>query len=143
MMDGDKMYPEGFHPVRVNYTPDRSDFAEHTSRSAVGVKYYFVDFGISVHIPEGLRPGLVQGLLGRDQEPPELSARVPGNPLEQVPYDPFKLDVFMIGNMLKREFYKVRVCLMQISASSDDNQVFLQPQNFQASDSEDDSSNAL
>lgn len=100
MMDADRMYPEGFHPVRIHHTPDRSDFAEHTSRSAGTVKYYFIDFGISVYIPENLRPKLVTGALGRDQDPPELS--------EQVPYDPFKLDIFIIGNMFKRDFYKVR-----------------------------------
>jgi len=97
MMDADAIYPEGFHPVRINFKPDRSDYAKHTSRSATAVKYYFIDFGISVYIPENLRPKLVTGLHGRDRDPPELS--------DQVPYDAFKLDIFIIGNMLKREFY--------------------------------------
>jgi len=96
MMDADSMYPEGFHPVALDYKPDRSGDAKHTSRTAE-IKYYFIDFGISVHIPESLRPKLVTGLLGRDRDPPELSDRVP--------YDPFKLDIFIIGNMLKRDFY--------------------------------------
>jgi len=101
MMDADAMYPEGFHPVRMELKPDCSDDAKYIPRSAVAIKYYFIDFGISVYIPENLRSKLVTGLLGRDRDPPELSDRTP--------YDPFKLDVFIIGNMLKREFYMVRI----------------------------------
>ena len=93
------MYPEGFHPISLRRTPDYSDNAKYQSRTTAGAKYYYVDFGISVHIPEALRPKMVTGILGRDQDPPELS--------ETVPYDPFKLDIFIIGNMFKREFYQV------------------------------------
>ena len=99
LMDADSMYPEGFHPIALRRTPDYSGIAKYSSRTASGAKYYYVDFGISVHIPEALRPKLVTGTLGRDQDPPELSATVP--------YDPFKLDIFIIGNMFKREFHRV------------------------------------
>ena len=99
MMDADAMYPEGFHPVRVDYKPDYSGWAPYVSRSDAGVRYYFVDFGISVHIPEDDRPKFVTGNMGRDRDPPELSATVS--------YDPFKLDIFIIGNMLARELYDV------------------------------------
>ena len=101
MMDGDAMYPEGVHPVRIYHKPDRSGMSKQISRSLTDVKYYFIDFGISVYIPENLRPKLVTGAYGRDREPPELS--------EQVPYDPFKLDIFIIGNMFNRDFYIVRI----------------------------------
>lgn len=96
LMDGDAMYPEGFHPVKFAYKRDYSGYATYIPRSVAGVRYYFADFGISTHIPEGAREKFVTGILGRDQDPPELS--------ESVPYDPFKLDVFIIGNMLKQEF---------------------------------------
>jgi hypothetical protein len=99
MMDADAMYPEGFHPIRLEYNRDYSGPAEFTSRTAAGVKYYFIDFGISVYIPENIRSKLVTGFLGRDRDPPELS--------ETIPYDPFKLDIFIIGNMLRREFQQV------------------------------------
>jgi len=94
LMNPGEMYPEGFHPVQVAYKRDYSGFADYLPRSAVGVKYYFADFGISVHMPDRL--GLVTGTAGRDQDPPELSPNVP--------YDPFKLDIFIIGNMFKQEF---------------------------------------
>jgi len=104
MMDADAMYPEGFHPIRVDYKPDYSGWAPYVSRSVAGARYYFVDFGISVRIPEDDRPKFVTGSMGRDQEPPELS--------DTVPYDPFKLDVFIIGNMLMREICDVRVLVL-------------------------------
>lgn len=94
------MYPEGFHPVKSGYNRDFSARATYFPRSIVGVRYYFADFGISVHMPEG---GTVTGVLGRDQQPPELSATVP--------YDPFKLDVFITGNMLRQELYNVIILL--------------------------------
>ena len=102
------MYPEGFHPVQTAYKRDYSGWATHLPRSAVGVKYYFADFGISVYVPSEDRPKLVTGHMGRDQDPPELSSTVP--------YDPFKLDIFIIGNMLKQEFCDVIVPLCYFSA---------------------------
>ena len=106
MMDADAMYPEGFHAVVPEYKVDYSGPAKHTSRTDAKVKYYFIDFGISVHIPENVSPKLATGLLGRDRDPPELS--------KEEPYDPFKLDIFIIGNMLRLEFQEVRIfsCLI-------------------------------
>ncbi|KAF9649332.1 kinase-like protein, partial [Thelephora ganbajun] len=96
LMDADAMYPEGFHPVNYWFKRDYSGWATHIPRSVAGVRYYFADFGISVRIPEEEPQKFVTGTLGRDQEPPELS--------DTVPYDPFKLDIFIIGNMLRQEF---------------------------------------
>jgi hypothetical protein len=101
MMDADAMYPEGFHPVSLDHTPDRSRPAFHTTRTVAGARYYFVDFGLSVHTSEANSQMLVTGNDGRDQDPPELS--------DTTLYNPFKLDIFIIGNMLKQEFCKVGV----------------------------------
>jgi hypothetical protein len=101
MMDADAMYPEGFHPIGMNRTPDGSRQAFHTTRTVAGVRYYFVDFGLSVHTSEANSQMLVTGNNGRDQDPPELS--------DTVLYNPFKLDIFIIGNMLKQEFCQVGV----------------------------------
>jgi hypothetical protein len=96
MMDASAMYPHGFHPTEDVFLPDFRTPVSPISRSAVGVKYYYVDFGISVHIPPEVYPKTALGGYGRDQEPPELSF--------EVPYDPFKLDIFIIGNVFRREF---------------------------------------
>ena len=103
LLDADAMYPDGFHPVAMERAGDFSDPARYISRTSAGAKakYYYVDFGISVYIPEDVDQKLVTGVFGRDQDPPELS--------DLVPYDPFKLDIFIIGNMFRREFYQVGV----------------------------------
>jgi hypothetical protein len=101
LLDADAMHPEGFHPVSMDIAADYSGLAKYTSRTSAGAKYYYIDFGISVHIPEAVGPKLVTGTLGRDQDPPELS--------DDIPYDPFKLDIFIIGNMFRQEFYQVGV----------------------------------
>ncbi|KAI0054727.1 hypothetical protein BV25DRAFT_1895581 [Artomyces pyxidatus] len=98
MMDADAMYPRGFHPVRTRFLPNGVNIAFYTRRPRLlaGVKYYFVDYGISSHIlPD--QPRLALGLEGRDEEVPELS--------EIEPYDPFKVDIYTIGNVFRRNFY--------------------------------------
>ncbi|KAI0040984.1 hypothetical protein FA95DRAFT_1683498 [Auriscalpium vulgare] len=100
MMDASAMFPRGFHPISQSFLADMSEVAPSYSRLSSGVKYYFVDYGISSEFPLDSDPAsrLVVGTLGRDQEPPELS--------HTVPYDPFKLDVFVIGNVFRREYYE-------------------------------------
>ncbi|KAH9858389.1 hypothetical protein C2E23DRAFT_798334 [Lenzites betulinus] len=65
----------------------------------VPVNYYFIDFGMSTRFTSE-SPRLVTGTLGLDREPPELS--------DDVPYDPFKLDIFLIGNLIRGVFHNVR-----------------------------------
>lgn len=103
MIDPEPIYPSGFHPVSRTRLPDLSGFATNLSRTEVTLKYYYIDFGISVYIPpkSTQESRLVVGEDGRDQDPPELSV--------DVPYDPFKLDVFIIGNMFHNEFVQVNV----------------------------------
>ena len=58
----------------------------------------FRSFGLSSHLPPD-KDQQVVGIYGRDQDVPELS--------DDVPYDPFKTDIFIIGNMLRNEFTEV------------------------------------
>lgn len=99
------MYPQGFHPVNDRCLPDAQTAVQPIPRSQVHVKYYYVDFGISVHIPPEVYPKLALGDLGRDQDVPELSIHTS--------YDPFKVDIFIIGNVFKRIFYNVCVAYFQ------------------------------
>jgi len=95
LMDAADMFPQGFHPVQDILLPDLSDAAPIIPRLDVGVRYYFVDYGISSYFPAGSQRELVIGRAGRDQDVPELS--------DTVPYDPFKVDIFTIGNVLRTE----------------------------------------
>lgn len=98
-MDGQSLYPDGFHPVNTFCDVTGTTYTRQLSRADTQVKYYYIDFGISVYVPPDRFPKLAIGGLGRDQDPPELSFTVP--------YDPFKLDIFIIGNMLRNVLYKV------------------------------------
>ena len=100
MMDASPLYPEGYHPVRKNYTPDTMYRISPLSRTDRPVRYYYIDFGLSVQFSEGASPYVV-GDVGRDTDVPELS--------DSVPYDPFKVDVFSLGNLLYKEFHEVRM----------------------------------
>ena len=95
------MYPLGFHPVEDLFLDDMTTPAPTISRLEARVKYYFVDYGISSYFPAGSQRELVLGVAGRDQDVPELS--------NSVPYDPFKVDIFTIGNVLRGEIQTVGV----------------------------------
>ncbi|KAI0081937.1 hypothetical protein K474DRAFT_1681671 [Panus rudis PR-1116 ss-1] len=98
MMDASALYPLGHHPVNEDSLPDGGREAPVLPRSSAPLKYYCIDFGISVLIPPQVTTKLVLGTLGRDREVPELS--------QTVPYDPFKVDIYIIGNFLRRELHK-------------------------------------
>lgn len=107
MMDAKSMYSDGFHPVYIGRDRSNTQRARHYTRSQRPPKYYFIDFGISSYFPPGCDP-LVVGRDGRDSEVPELS--------DTVPYNPFKTDVFIIGNLLKRDFAFVSCTLRVVSS---------------------------
>ncbi|KAL1946975.1 hypothetical protein VTO73DRAFT_15079 [Trametes versicolor] len=96
MMEASALFPRGFHPVIQSLLPDISGEAHPLSRAGVPINYYFIDFGISSRFAPDATSRLVVGSSGLDQEPPELS--------DTVPYDPFKLDVLIIGNLIRRRF---------------------------------------
>ena len=110
LFDATHMYPLGFHAVHDVFLDDITTLAPVIPRLEAGVKYYFVDYGISSYFPAGSQRELVVGIAGRDRDVPELS--------NNVPYDPFKVDIFTIGNVLRGEFQAVRFhCLAVILLS--------------------------
>lgn len=100
MMDARTLYPEGHHPVRRNFTPDALYEVTPLSRADYSVRYYFIDFDLSVRFEEG-EPHDVIGDVGRDNQVPELS--------DDVPYNAFKVDIFALGNLYYKEFCMVRL----------------------------------
>ncbi|GJE92558.1 kinase-like domain-containing protein [Phanerochaete sordida] len=96
MMDANSMFPSGFHPVAHDRLPDGRTWALQKPRCKSRVKYYFIDFGISVRKPAGAPARFTTGVDGREKSVPELSP--------DVPYDPFKVDVYILGKLLQRVF---------------------------------------
>lgn len=70
---------DGFEPITSR---DRWDVRP--------VKYYFIDFELSTRYPAGQIGILDVGVLGQDRSVPESS--------NTVPYDPFKMDIYQLGN---------------------------------------------
>ncbi|CDO74165.1 hypothetical protein BN946_scf185043.g216 [Trametes cinnabarina] len=99
MLDAEPLYPKGFHPITsVSLPDDVTVSAPVLSRKNVPVKYYYIDFGISTRFKPGKPHKLVTGTDGIEQLVPELS--------NNVPYDPFKVDVFVLGRMLYETFFQ-------------------------------------
>ena len=100
MMVGDALFPKGFHPSQQELLPNAEAQAKPRHRRNVGyVKYYFIDFGLSSYFEDQDTPRLVTGEDGQDQEVPELNF--------SRSYDPFKVDIFTLGNVYKRTFLEV------------------------------------
>ena len=99
MFDGAGMYPKGFHAILWNFDANGNQTTPRRRRDVPAVKYYFTDFGISSRFQDG-KPHLVTGTSGLDREVPEL--------LHLSEYDPFPVDVFILGNVFKHHFVEVR-----------------------------------
>ncbi|CAL1711870.1 unnamed protein product [Somion occarium] len=97
MMDSGPLFPPGHHPVQLDYTPDGVSYTSCFMRNQRPVRYYFIDFGLSSYF----KPGevlLAIGTKGRDKEPPERS--------DTRPYNPFPLDIFILGNVYLKDLCK-------------------------------------
>lgn len=103
MMDGRSLYPQGHHPIWRDRSPDAIEDLIPLQRMDHPVKYFYVDFGLSVQFAPDA-PTLVVGDVGRDAEVPELSSTVP--------YDGFKADIYALGNLFDKELAQVGIALL-------------------------------
>ncbi|KAH8103579.1 kinase-like domain-containing protein [Cristinia sonorae] len=94
MMDGQVLYPRGHHPVKPRRTPDYTGDSKVLKRSLHPIKYYFIDFGLSSYFEVGESPYVLGGKCA-DRTPPELS--------NEVPYNAFMLDVYILGHVYESE----------------------------------------
>ncbi|KAJ7144698.1 kinase-like domain-containing protein [Mycena filopes] len=105
MMDGQHLFPDGFHPRFQVLSPDRRRRAKHYTRTQRPVKYYLIDFGISTAFKPG-EAHIATQILGRDRTVPEFIRieDLPDTPASALLHDPFPVDVYYIGNTIRREF---------------------------------------
>ncbi|KAF9226708.1 hypothetical protein BS17DRAFT_696716 [Gyrodon lividus] len=95
MMDAQYLCPDGWHPIYYQRSRNVTGNLYYKNRSDVEVVYYFIDFGLATLHPPG-QTLLITGDLGRDRDVPELS--------RYKPYDPFKVDIYILGHMFEQEF---------------------------------------
>lgn len=102
-MDASDMYPKGWHPMNPDWM--KADFRfglKHKfTRTERPPTYHIIDFGISKRFREGERLRVTADI-GTDFSAPEYS-----NPALDL--NPFWIDVYCLGNLLRQEFMDVSV----------------------------------
>jgi hypothetical protein len=102
MADVLPLYESPPHPFRIRKTRDYSAEAQTCStRTRTPVKYYFVDFGLSRRYNPEDGPPLELPRWGGDKSVPEFLAA-------DTPCDPFPVDVYCLGNVIRQSFIEVR-----------------------------------
>lgn len=94
MMDGLDLFLEPNHPGAPAKKACGNGRARHIARHEARqpVKYYFIDFDQAVHFPDFSARCPVRRTRGQDKTLPE--DRLPD------PYDPFKADIYCLGNFI-------------------------------------------
>ena len=100
MMDASRLIPGGFHFSAPWSPPNAATHGlKYHDRSKVApMKYYLIDFGLCSMLPD--KHSRVTGVYGQDKTVPELSW--------DTPYDPFKVDIYQFGNVLRETLIDVR-----------------------------------
>ncbi|KAJ3481135.1 hypothetical protein NLI96_g7861 [Meripilus lineatus] len=103
MMDPRPMFPEMFHPGDMSRSRDFQSSAKFYTRTSRPTKYIFIDFGLSIRYQPG-QDRKALPLRGGDKTVPEFQ----GNGLRAL-YDPFPVDVYYLGNLIREEFLEKTV----------------------------------
>ncbi|KAJ7782463.1 hypothetical protein DFH07DRAFT_764611 [Mycena maculata] len=99
------LYPNGFHPVYQDSRADRIyRRAKYYTRTQRPVKYYFIDFGISVKFELG-EDTLAYPIGGGDHSAPEIPEDYLFRPPTRL--NPFPTDIYYLGNVIRTEFLDV------------------------------------
>ncbi|KAH9166399.1 hypothetical protein EDB89DRAFT_2232929 [Lactarius sanguifluus] len=94
MFDSSKMYPKGFHPVKIDRNRNFKGTAKAYTRTQRPPRYYFIDLGLSRLYPS--RDATDEPLRGGDKSAPEHRSGRRCNP--------FHTDIYYIGNLIRQEF---------------------------------------
>ena len=98
MLDPSEMYPDGFHPVKIDRSRNFKGTAKAYTRTQRPPIYYFIDLGLSRQYTS--RNVTDEALRGGDKSAPEHKSGRRCNP--------FHTDVYYIGNLVREEFINVR-----------------------------------
>lgn len=108
MMDPLPLYPNLYHPVDTRRTRDYTGIVKPFSRTEHPTRYYLIDFGLSRRYqPEDL-PVLEDIIMPGDKTVPEYQG-------DAEACDPFPVDVYLIGNMIREKFLRVSSLIFSVS----------------------------
>ena len=97
MFDLSGMYPQGCHPVQLDWSMDFKERAKRFSRTERPPRYYFINFGLSrqyTSLDVSDEP-----VYGSDKSAPEH--RHGGR------CNPFRTDIYHLGNLVRDCFMRV------------------------------------
>ena len=98
MFSAARMYPNGFHPVKLDRNRSFKGAAKAYTRTQRPPVYYLIDFGLSrQYISRNVTD---EPLRGGDKTAPEHRSKGRCNP--------FPTDIYYIGNLVRQEFIDVR-----------------------------------
>lgn len=100
-MDARPILPKGWHFVADGFAPNGVDLLSPLARIDHPVRYYIIDYDCSLRLLPDQPRSLVEKFGGRDGDVPEIAT--------YKPCDPFKVDVFTVGNVFLKDFYQVRL----------------------------------
>jgi hypothetical protein len=128
MMDPSAMFPDSFHFMRPQFTPDLKKRVKPFTRTERPPAYYFIDFGISGFYPQqpAIAPIHIPGVKAVPEHQRYIAVKMPFlhdlaslleprkptiaekpaaalTPREEVA-DVFPVDVFLLGHMIKEVF---------------------------------------
>ncbi|KII93044.1 hypothetical protein PLICRDRAFT_170840 [Plicaturopsis crispa FD-325 SS-3] len=100
MMDATPLFPQGWHPLRREYAPDAfTQLLTPPSRTDRPVRYYFIDFGLSVRFRAGESSFIsTRGRIPQEKTVPELALAAP--------YDAYKVDIYILGCVYRKDLYQ-------------------------------------
>jgi len=97
MMDASPMYPEPYHPVRLDMKRDWTGPVKHFTRTERPVKYYFIDFGLSRRYTAEDKDPREDIIIPGDKTVPEFQG-------PDEPCNPYHTDVYCMGNLVRTAF---------------------------------------
>ncbi|KAG8715163.1 hypothetical protein FRC08_010911 [Ceratobasidium sp. 394] len=94
MMDGGSLYDEQFHPLNQEFSLDGKRMLPIHVRTGRPVRYYYIDFGFSVWNRDGNPNFMISGTSAREPAPEQEEGQF---------YDPFAVDVYQLGALIRRD----------------------------------------
>ncbi|TRM61240.1 kinase-like domain-containing protein [Schizophyllum amplum] len=107
MMDASPLYHIPFHPLEQGMRRDfKGDSSPAHTRSEKPVKYYIIDFGLSIRYDTVDPPPMEYPVLGGDKLVPEFVGDDPSERYSGLSklYDPFPTDVYCLGSWIRQDF---------------------------------------
>jgi hypothetical protein len=109
MMDPRPMYTKSFHSIQTDRTPDLKHRAPYMTRTDRPPKYYFVNLSQAIVFASDIdqsNPVRMPISFGKDKTVPEHRGDIM---MQTTHCDPFAVDVYCLGNIIRTEFLQVRL----------------------------------